>query len=57
VVLSAEEPKALVSALERVPAMGRRVEIRGLERAALERAAEKNVYGIDAKFWGYFTKE
>jgi murein DD-endopeptidase len=55
VVLSSEEPKALVSTVTQVPAAGRRVEIRGLDRGALEDAAKKN-YSFEAKFWKYFRK-
>ncbi|MDR1315253.1 MAG: peptidoglycan endopeptidase [Spirochaetales bacterium] len=54
-VLSPEEPKALVSTVPAVPAAGRIVEIRGLDRAALEQAAKDN-YSFDPEFWKYFQK-
>jgi hypothetical protein len=56
VVLSAEEPRSIVSSIPKVPAAGRSVEIRGLNRAALEQAAKKT-YSLDSKFWRYFVKE
>jgi murein DD-endopeptidase len=57
VVLSSEEPKALVSTVSAVPAMGRRVEIRGLDREALAGADGKLVYGLDPDFFTFFQKE
>jgi murein DD-endopeptidase len=55
VVLSSEEPKALVSTVSAVPAAGRSVEIRGLDRVALERTAKDN-HSFDSNFWEYFQK-
>jgi murein DD-endopeptidase len=55
VVLSSEEPYAVFSTVTAVPAGGRRVEIRGLDRAAFFRLADTGtVYGLDRRFYEYF---
>jgi murein DD-endopeptidase len=56
-VLSAEEPVAVVRSVNSLKLANCVMEVRGLETGTLERYADKATYGIDAKFWKYFTKE
>jgi murein DD-endopeptidase len=53
-VLSAEEPVSVIRSLDSLSLANCAVEVRGLERGALDRAPS---YGIDSQFWQYFTKE